>query len=514
MAVARRGRGVRFPRPIFCATLVLLAVAGPVHALETDQYFAWTRPLRDSTDAVNAKFNLEIARALQDLARKRGGAPSSCGEAAARIHHRLTFIIFQPIELWVLQSPLIDRAPARGAEDVLYPQKNLYRRHGLLDFPVLMPISPTIDVDGVRIGTDKLSHFVSSGWRYRDKYLAARARGLSDAQAEHAALRKGVFEENTLLGKAASGVFSVSDMEANFGGMHFYLELCEGPNPLLVLENGAWRPGRPFDIRRYVTPEWDESYQTPIYAKGRWRKVLPVLKNYCEFLTAPLVQERLKRYAERARVTPTEEAVAELVKEGKLPDPERFSLYSNCPGAGPPPAPTTEALAAEFPPAAPRDTKLMDAIAAHDENRELRTYALIAAGVSYPKRVSGSAGLLRAKTPRDYDCRAVCDVRGFFAQAEPGVSGGQISVGGARVIGEAEGHERLLTKVYLAYAFKAAVLRTWGSSPLHPQDQTLAGGEAELTAARVNLRLGVFRRIGGGDGGREWIVTGGVGWGF
>ena len=45
--------------------------AWPAFALETDQYYAWKRPLSDATAAINAKVNADIARALHDAQLRR-----------------------------------------------------------------------------------------------------------------------------------------------------------------------------------------------------------------------------------------------------------------------------------------------------------------------------------------------------------------------------------------------------------------------------------------------------------
>ncbi len=55
--------------------------------------------------------------------------------------------------------------------------------------------------------------------------------------------------------------------------MHFYLDLCDVDDPILKLGEDGWFISRPVDLRNYVTPRWDESFQPPIYTKGRWRKV-------------------------------------------------------------------------------------------------------------------------------------------------------------------------------------------------------------------------------------------------
>ena len=45
--------------------LIAAALAPAARALETDQYWAWGRPLADATDVVNAKLDLEITALLE-----------------------------------------------------------------------------------------------------------------------------------------------------------------------------------------------------------------------------------------------------------------------------------------------------------------------------------------------------------------------------------------------------------------------------------------------------------------
>ncbi len=49
------------------ALLVALAPPSSLRALETDHLTVLARPLRDSTGAIDARFNLELTRALADL---------------------------------------------------------------------------------------------------------------------------------------------------------------------------------------------------------------------------------------------------------------------------------------------------------------------------------------------------------------------------------------------------------------------------------------------------------------
>jgi hypothetical protein len=494
------------------ASAAVALAAAAAGALETDQFAAWRRPLADSTAVVNARINLEIRRSLADL--EPHGGSATCDDVVLAVRHRLEFEIFQPLELWALQSPLVDRYPARGDQEERFLHDSIYRRSRAYDIAFWMPLSPTIEVGGVRIGTDKLAHFASSGWRYRNAYLRRLRRGETPEQAELGAVRWGILEERSINGTLSTGIFSRSDLEANHAGMLFYLGLCDGPDPVVERAGGGWRVRRPYDLAAAVTPEWDESYLAPLYRSGRWRKVRPEIAASCSSLADPAVQARLAAYRQRDRVTMSERFVAELAAAGTLPDPVQFSFATVCP--------TEVSALPEVPPvgaddggagaAAPLD--LAAAIVALEQDRVSRTFGLWRAGVSYPLSAAASLGALFTRPPRSFDCRSLCELSGVTLQATAGLTGGELAVGWARAFAETGPSRRFLADVPLAYGVRAALVRTWGDAPLEPPAQTLAGVEAALTITRVSFTLGVLTPIGGGGHRDDLVLSGSVGFGF
>ncbi len=308
--------------------LSLVLVPGPSSALETDQFYAWGLPLADSTDAVNARFNLELERAIASFPDHK--PPESCRQIAVAYRKRMRFLLLHEIQVWAWNSEWVARIPNGGDEQREYRRTNLYSNHPLIDTGTWMPFTPTIKVAGVRMGTDKLAHLVSSGWTYYTVTNKGIAKGKTPEEAEQRAVGRGIMEESLILGKLASGVTSIPDLEANYAGMHFYLDLCDIEDPILKLEEGGWSISRPVDLRDYVTPRWDESYQPPLYTKGRWRKVKPVLETYCDRLSDPQVVAMRRRYREMDQGSVVGSAVAELVAEGKLDDPAQFGIEAVC----------------------------------------------------------------------------------------------------------------------------------------------------------------------------------------
>ncbi len=85
-------------RRLIAALVLWLVVApGAPSAMETDQYFSWGRPLADSTEAVNAKFNLELARAIASIPADR--QPESCRKVAIAYRKRMRFLLMHEIPL-------------------------------------------------------------------------------------------------------------------------------------------------------------------------------------------------------------------------------------------------------------------------------------------------------------------------------------------------------------------------------------------------------------------------------
>jgi hypothetical protein len=508
-------------------TLVAVIITGvslPLAGLETDQYYAWCHPLGDSGDAINAKLNLELRLTLEEL-RSRPQTPS-CEDVAVVFKSRLHYLIFQDVEIWILKSPAVPRLPATAADELEYRRQNLYHLSGALDIGTWIPSVPTIEIDRIRFGTDKISHFVSAGWRYYRRYMRALAKGLSPEQAEHRMNRIGFFWERTLLGGMSSGVLSLSDMEANYQGMQFYYNLCHGDDPVLELRDGVWEARRALDLRRYITPEWDESYQVPIFSKGRWRKVKPVLAGYCDRRQCAEVVERRAHYQQIDRTTNTEEMIVELRQEGRLADSAQFTLEAVCSQDTAPAPPVAAQSSPAAAPLKPTDDKVMgnttrqepqalqEEIYARDQDQVSRIFGLAGLRYSHPEQVAGSFGLMLSRMPSDYDCQTLCAFRGPYLQLQPGLGGGRLSIGWARLVGEKRTNKLILSDIYLGYGFKGAVLHTWGAPNRQPTGQTYLGAEAEFTVVRINFRLGYFRHIGGGEQVDPWLVTWGFGWGF
>jgi hypothetical protein len=313
--------------------LAWLAFAAPVHALETDQYYAWRRPLADSSDALNAKINFELNEALRGINSDDAGRGASCRDVVEAIHRRYTLFIFQKIELWAQRTSVLSRIPATQSEEFDYRKNWIYGQVAWYDLGRTVPPSPTIEIDGIRLGTDKISHFFSEGHYYLEWYEGARGRGMSHDEAVEFAVRRGIAIETTVLGGVISGVISPADLEANYQGLGWYIDLCDGDAPLLERGEAGWRIREPFDLRPFVSPEWDESYLPNVVLKGRWVHVKPEIERHCAELADPLVQARRAAYVARDKPTYTDGLLEQMVRDGQLENPADYGIEHLCAAA-------------------------------------------------------------------------------------------------------------------------------------------------------------------------------------
>ena len=66
------------------------------------------------------------------------------------------------------------------------------------------------------------------------------------------------------------------------------------------MEDEKWRLTRPVDLRTYITPDFDESYNLSHWQADRKREVLIILREeYFEKRRSPMVQERFTIYRQR-----------------------------------------------------------------------------------------------------------------------------------------------------------------------------------------------------------------------
>ncbi len=298
-------------------------------SLETDQFMTWEIELKNSKGFVNRYINENINNVLAKLnAKKKTYKCSSVAKKALAWNGRSTDFL-SVIEKTMYEHPEVERWPAINVSQRGVVEESIYAN---VDYFKHKVFGVNVQLDGIYMGTDKLGHFVTVGLSYYKKYLQGKFFGLSKENAIKLAIKRGIFSERTYYGSIISGVFSFADLESNYQGLRFAIDMCEGENPLLVQdENGKWSQRKPFDITPYLNPKWDESYYPSAYIKKRWKQVKPKIMEYCDRRFSEKKLARFAYYKSIDKDTVSSIYLDERVQKGKLKDQKEFSLEHICP---------------------------------------------------------------------------------------------------------------------------------------------------------------------------------------
>lgn len=254
-------------RRLRAGLLLALLLAVPAGAYECDQYTGRDAPLRDSLAPLDALVEQGLA---QVVAAWRG--PRDDLRFARKVYWALGgFHWVDKVERYAMDSPDIDRLP-RGR--TIYTHAPMFAGRVLFFFGV----GETLEVGGVRIGSDKIGHFFSQGFKYfrRERHGWTERRFIGWASRVEA----------LIFGEFTTGVFSNADLVANYEGLLFYRSLFEdgaipGKKAIIRFENGrAWQE-RPFTWADHVNDFWDEALNPSYLGKQLQRHVARRLPELC-----------------------------------------------------------------------------------------------------------------------------------------------------------------------------------------------------------------------------------------
>jgi hypothetical protein len=255
------------------AGLLLACMSAPVaHAAETDQYMTWPIELKDSAPVLNAYLNEQAERFVH--LRNRRTVPTETREEMAMDFFGYLFegLHKSRVRSFCFTSELVDRYPPNDVSPWQYQRQSIYRE---LSFPFVLPMARTIRLGDVYLGIDKIGHFFGFGRRYYSQYLRKIQSGATEEEAVESVIRRGLFQESSLVGGLVDGIFSYGDLEANFQGMQLVKQLASGTAPCFVQdENGDWALEGAIDIVPFITPDMDESWNNSHYTGLRRRNVL------------------------------------------------------------------------------------------------------------------------------------------------------------------------------------------------------------------------------------------------
>lgn len=282
----------------------ILTLTLPAMALETDNYLAWDKTLSDSSAHINRFLSDSIKSALTQIPNHR---MKSCDEMTVLIGKEFEsrLVHDNPVENWLF-TILTDKE--MFPSDLHYVEDSIYREPYRFYIP-WFGLAPNIQVNGYYFGTDKLSHFASTGMIYFRIFRDQIRKNKSSLAALKRAIDWGIRDEKTVHGFWASGVFSYADLEANYQGLLFFQRFCSTENSFLQRSNdGNWSLVNPPEIKEFINGAWDESYLLSYRKPLNWKKVAAIIKaKYCEKFQTTRVQKRFSYYKETSRLSKSQE---------------------------------------------------------------------------------------------------------------------------------------------------------------------------------------------------------------
>ena len=245
------------------AALLSAALAAPTATgYEIDPYTNRDVDIADSLGVLDAKVN----EALDDIAASWSGGKNERRMVMA-IYRRLGGLHWvDKLERWAMDAAVVEKVPNTRAQSVVN------------DFPFhaarvawMFGFGPTIRVNDIYMGTDKIGHFFSQGRKFYRRY-----RRLGD---EALAARWSVVTETGLFGRLTTGVLSNADLVANYEGYRFYRSLFEdgitpGKPAIFGWRNESPVRQRPFTWADHVNAFWDEALNPNAYSAA----LLPYVK--------------------------------------------------------------------------------------------------------------------------------------------------------------------------------------------------------------------------------------------
>lgn len=173
-----------------------------------------------------------------------------------------TSMVRPPIVVWAESHP--------GA---VHPDRSRLKYRGsiLPDNSIISAFAPSVLLNGVCVGTDKLAHFIQQGWEYfRISVLDGRGDAVAERygewlegkrpasddtpdQAYFASLPSGKAVGYGGFGRHITGVISNADLAANKAGLQFFKDL---------------QAGRFRSITNYVSKDWCEESNLNDYTEA------------------------------------------------------------------------------------------------------------------------------------------------------------------------------------------------------------------------------------------------------
>jgi hypothetical protein len=310
--------------------IILLVCSARASALETDQFTPPARPLADLGATVDAKIYADLQACVDDANARRAAALAQLPKAwTPRGRREAIERADAAVSPEALADALYDRLATgevprckieKWLEDKDSGRSAKLQNTGIRDSvyggpferpPLIVEVSPTVNLYGQYVGVDKVGHFMQQGHEYFNSYRTVVTKGGSNEKAIAAAVDHGVGQEHGFYGEITVGVYSNADLAANLCGMLFYRNLMETVRvgnqtiePMLAWEGQKLvltQRAKDGPTKPFITEHWSEAMNPCRYAYI-WRR--PIRNHvaqrlnawYAFYHTTPeLERERLER---------------------------------------------------------------------------------------------------------------------------------------------------------------------------------------------------------------------------
>lgn len=250
--------------------LILFSAPTPVGAYETDQFNNRQQAIKDSTSVLNQQVTLAIASTITGWK----GAPRE-NKVVDGIYYKIGGKHWvDKLERFAMDSDEVEKLPTP-------PHDSIYSGHPLYATRVagLFGVGPTLKINNVLVGTDKLGHFLSQGRKFYRRWVKLQDESKA---AEHSA-----YTERAIFGQMTTGSYSNADLVANYEGFRFYRSLFEdnvipGKPAILEWKDDHWIMQRPFDWADHVNDYWDEALNINHYDVMLYTHMKTRLLSFCD----------------------------------------------------------------------------------------------------------------------------------------------------------------------------------------------------------------------------------------
>ena len=245
-----------------CITLLALVLSAAAPATVASESDPWTYayvPLADSASLVNQRLAIFVEEVIDAVNADAPGKPLEQDDRAMEFAFFAEFrerhirdVAWGKFELCIGTNDCTGWPNFERIQ--MYPQESVYHAADWRFIPSSFHLASVIEVCGVRMGADKLTHFFDDGFHYFNA-LRSRRRDLDPEDIR----RLSMAFEHSYMGTRMTGIVSRADVEANLAGVQFYGDLFGGGAPMI----GRAPDGRLVLMRRpeicdYVTPYYDE----------------------------------------------------------------------------------------------------------------------------------------------------------------------------------------------------------------------------------------------------------------